>query len=346
MCRTKLRHGASRWELPRRRTACQGASTRQGVWRAVHQLFAEVSDEDEDHGRNCSKGCAPVCPREKNIWRRGMESTKTKDMVSDEEDQVDEDMSSDEDLDAISFPSPVAKAEQHHGSLPPLKDQPSSTERHWYAAPKAGYRNVHQLLKKFEKDRWLLYAKGRLVKDQRDAIPAPQQHYHVYPVPTAFDTNSGRYTPRHLRDAWDDTWSPENGILLLSHLHELFDTRLFSIHPDILRIRAFVPYDVISEHHGSIAQHELGGGQARRNGDLVALSMVSCGLTRNSQPWPLRRRQLIFNSTSPGGGNVILNSFLCSLIGSKAGHCYRVGAICGPSLFECSFEAPHCFMYP
>jgi hypothetical protein len=37
---------------------------------------------------------------------------------------------------------------------------------------------------------------------------------------------------------------------LLSHLHELFDARLFSIDPKTHKIRAFVPYDVITEYHG------------------------------------------------------------------------------------------------
>lgn len=81
----------------------------------------------------------------------------------------------------------------------------------------------------------------------------PQQHYHVYPVPMTF-TGDSRYSARRLREAWGRTRSPKNGILLLSYLHELFDARLFSIHPDILRIRAFVPYDVILEYHGSIAR--------------------------------------------------------------------------------------------
>lgn len=67
-------------------------------------------------------------------------------------------------------------------------------------------------------------------------------------------TNDSRYSTRRLREAWDRTWSAKNGILLLSHLHELFDARLFSIHPDTLRIRVFVPYDVISDYHGSIAR--------------------------------------------------------------------------------------------
>lgn len=79
----------------------------------------------------------------------------------------------------------------------------------------------------------------------------PQQQYHVYPIPTSLPES--RQSPRRLRQAWDCTWSLENGILLLSHLHELFDARLFSIHPDTLQIRVFMPYDVLLDYHGSIA---------------------------------------------------------------------------------------------
>ncbi|KLP22620.1 uncharacterized protein LW94_12746 [Fusarium fujikuroi] len=39
----------------------------------------------------------------------------------------------------------------------------------------------------------------------------------------------------------------------MSHIHEFFDARLFSIHPETLRIRAFVPYDAILDYHGRIA---------------------------------------------------------------------------------------------
>ncbi|KAK7415747.1 hypothetical protein QQX98_005660 [Neonectria punicea] len=82
----------------------------------------------------------------------------------------------------------------------------------------------------------------------------PQQHYHVYPVPGfSDDGHDDLASPRRLAAAWQRTWSPENGILLLSHLHELFDMRLVSIHPDALRVRAFVPYDVLLDYHGRIA---------------------------------------------------------------------------------------------
>ncbi|KAL7958534.1 hypothetical protein V8C34DRAFT_314004 [Trichoderma compactum] len=57
-------------------------------------------------------------------------------------------------------------------------------------------------------------------------------------------------SPQRLLKAWESTWAFSNGILLLSHFHELFDSRLFSIHPDTLQIRAFVPFDVICDYHG------------------------------------------------------------------------------------------------
>ncbi|KPM37528.1 hypothetical protein AK830_g9067 [Neonectria ditissima] len=80
----------------------------------------------------------------------------------------------------------------------------------------------------------------------------PQQHYHVYPVPSSFPES--RFDSRRLRAAWDRTWSAKNGLLLFSHLHEHFDARLFSIHPDTLRIRVFMPYDVLLDYHGVLAQ--------------------------------------------------------------------------------------------
>lgn len=80
----------------------------------------------------------------------------------------------------------------------------------------------------------------------------PQQHYHLYPDPLLDpQSNDGlELSPQRLLKAWESTWAFSNGILLLSHFHELFDSRLFSIHPDTLQIRAFVPYDVICDYHG------------------------------------------------------------------------------------------------
>lgn len=45
-----------------------------------------------------------------------------------------------------------------------------------------------------------------------------------------------------------------NGLPLLSQLHNPFDARLVSIHPKTKRVRAFVPYDVLIEHHGHEAR--------------------------------------------------------------------------------------------
>ncbi|TWU70678.1 hypothetical protein ED733_001774 [Metarhizium rileyi] len=81
----------------------------------------------------------------------------------------------------------------------------------------------------------------------------PQQHYHVYPLPEAFSSEH-RYSHRRLREAWRRTWLAKNGILLSKTLHELFDLRLFSIHPDTLRVRIFVPFDILEEYHGRTAQ--------------------------------------------------------------------------------------------
>ena len=81
----------------------------------------------------------------------------------------------------------------------------------------------------------------------------PQQHYHLYPE-AEFDSQSDdaalESSPRRLRDAWDRTRSARNGILLLSHLREVFDARLFSIHPHTLLVRVFMPCDVLLDYHG------------------------------------------------------------------------------------------------
>ncbi|RMZ75069.1 hypothetical protein DV738_g5673, partial [Chaetothyriales sp. CBS 135597] len=85
----------------------------------------------------------------------------------------------------------------------------------------------------------------------------PQQHYHVYPDPDGLSDLAEAdvfYSSTRLKEAWRNTWSADNGILLLCHLHDSFDQRLFSIHPDTLRIRAFVPYDVVLDYHGKKAQ--------------------------------------------------------------------------------------------
>ncbi|KAK1761710.1 hypothetical protein QBC33DRAFT_604003 [Phialemonium atrogriseum] len=91
----------------------------------------------------------------------------------------------------------------------------------------------------------------------------PQEHYHLYPdVDTEDDDNNIEYGLCRLRTAWQRTWSADNSILLLSHLHELFDARLFSIHPDTFQVRAFVPYDVVCEYHGRKARLPVSVDQA------------------------------------------------------------------------------------
>ncbi|CVL07240.1 uncharacterized protein FMAN_15347 [Fusarium mangiferae] len=83
----------------------------------------------------------------------------------------------------------------------------------------------------------------------------PQHHYHVYPVAggDADDDVPFEASNRRLKEAWQSTWSPRNGILLMKHLHDFFDARLFSIHPRTLRIRVFVPYNALTRFNGQRA---------------------------------------------------------------------------------------------
>ncbi|KAF5025341.1 hypothetical protein F66182_2580 [Fusarium sp. NRRL 66182] len=86
----------------------------------------------------------------------------------------------------------------------------------------------------------------------------PQLHYHTYPDPDddgdEAQDSAERTSPRRLEQAWERTWASENSILLFSHLHELFDQRLFSIHPETLQIRVFMPYDILLPYHGCKAK--------------------------------------------------------------------------------------------
>ncbi|RWA11941.1 hypothetical protein EKO27_g3169 [Xylaria grammica] len=84
----------------------------------------------------------------------------------------------------------------------------------------------------------------------------PQQHYHLYPSIGGQYGDEGmpvEESPRRLQEAWQNTWNPRNGILLMKHLHEFFDARLFSIHPRTLRIRVFVPYNALTRFNGQKA---------------------------------------------------------------------------------------------
>ncbi|KAI0399511.1 hypothetical protein F4802DRAFT_589077 [Xylaria palmicola] len=84
----------------------------------------------------------------------------------------------------------------------------------------------------------------------------PQQHYHLYPSTGGqhCDEDSPvEESSRRLQEAWQNTWSPRNGILLMKHLHEFFDARLFSIHHRTLRIRVFVPYNSLTRFNSQKA---------------------------------------------------------------------------------------------
>lgn len=84
----------------------------------------------------------------------------------------------------------------------------------------------------------------------------PQQHYHLYPSANGTAVHEHgpvENSPRRLQEAWENTWDPGNGILLMKHLGEFFDARLFSIHPLTLRIRVFVPYNALTRFNGQRA---------------------------------------------------------------------------------------------
>ncbi|OIW23176.1 hypothetical protein CONLIGDRAFT_605842 [Coniochaeta ligniaria NRRL 30616] len=78
----------------------------------------------------------------------------------------------------------------------------------------------------------------------------PQIQYYTYPLPGVDVQDVESTQPRALAELWYSTWRPSNGILLASHLHAAFDSRLLSIHPVTKIIRVFMPYDMIAEFHG------------------------------------------------------------------------------------------------
>ncbi|KAI1120151.1 hypothetical protein F5Y10DRAFT_259000 [Nemania abortiva] len=81
----------------------------------------------------------------------------------------------------------------------------------------------------------------------------PEIHYHLYPGSRNDGDTTIEACLRRLQEAWENTWSPDNGILLRKDLHVLFDARLFSIHPETFRIRVFVPCDILIEFNDKIA---------------------------------------------------------------------------------------------
>ncbi|KAF3767131.1 hypothetical protein M406DRAFT_69295 [Cryphonectria parasitica EP155] len=85
----------------------------------------------------------------------------------------------------------------------------------------------------------------------------PQIHWAVYPLDAVNSAGleerpSVEDRPR-LEMAWRRTWMSSNGLPLLSHLHKCFEARLVSIHPSTRRVRAFVEYDILTEHNGQQA---------------------------------------------------------------------------------------------
>lgn len=86
----------------------------------------------------------------------------------------------------------------------------------------------------------------------------PQQHYHIYPIQDDGDRLAALdgHPPvtERLKAAWLSTWSPANSILLMKHIHDFFDARLVSIHPETLLIRVFVPYEDLEPYHGRKAR--------------------------------------------------------------------------------------------
>ncbi|KAG4283335.1 hypothetical protein FPRO04_13270 [Fusarium proliferatum] len=80
--------------------------------------------------------------------------------------------------------------------------------------------------------------------------------YHLYPTDPDLEVNRGPpdLSLSNLLRALERTWSADNGIMLMKHLHYFFDLRLFSIHPDTHRIRCFVPYSPITKYNGEKAQ--------------------------------------------------------------------------------------------
>ncbi|KAM3504911.1 hypothetical protein MY10362_003287 [Beauveria mimosiformis] len=112
-----------------------------------------------------------------------------------------------------------------------------------------------------------------------------QLHYHTYPPPQA-DADGAQENPHQLEQAWVRTWAPENGILLFSHLHEMFDQRLFSIHPETLQIRVFMPYDILLAYHGVEAkvQPQVAKAALRHHYDMCCIENMAAQMRFYSTP--------------------------------------------------------------
>ncbi|KAK1749900.1 hypothetical protein QBC47DRAFT_129278 [Echria macrotheca] len=140
----------------------------------------------------------------------------------------------------------------------------------------------------------------------------PQIHFHLFPkdrdqtIPDADDNSE-------LRLAWYSTWSISNGILLTSHIHQLFDARLISIHPKTFRIRVFVPYDILTPYHGRTAtldKKNLPNRNALQHHwdmccieNMAAMARVPIRPLASSQVVLPRAQQQVLDPSPGSGGN-------------------------------------------
>jgi hypothetical protein len=101
----------------------------------------------------------------------------------------------------------------------------------------------------------------------------PQNHYHLYPATLQAGGDPNAET-HHMRA---QSWSAPNGILLMSHLREAFELRLVSIHPETLRIRAFVPYDAVTQYDGQkgIVPDNVYRGALRHHYDMCCIENMA-----------------------------------------------------------------------
>ncbi|KAI0855801.1 hypothetical protein F4860DRAFT_529903 [Xylaria cubensis] len=133
----------------------------------------------------------------------------------------------------------------------------------------------------------------------------PQVQYFIYPLA---DNNQPELV--RLAEAWERTWSPSNGILLRKDLHELFDARCFSIHPETFRVRVFVPSNTLVKFHNKEAKvhAETDLRALRHHYEMCCVENMKCARPRAPLPDGLlasRARRLALDgrnaSPSPPG---------------------------------------------
>ncbi|EHA58527.1 hypothetical protein MGG_10925 [Pyricularia oryzae 70-15] len=137
----------------------------------------------------------------------------------------------------------------------------------------------------------------------------PATHWSRFPLDDQqgiADTNN----PENLKDAWYGTYDPANGLLMASHLHQCFDQRLFSIHPDTGIIRVFLPYSLLLEYHGKHAH--LAPGVSKRalrfHYDMCCIENFGAKIPLPPSPVPLSIRsdaatKLPVNTSKPIPGD-------------------------------------------